>query len=84
MCIDDLQPPVKTINLLQCVNEVINTVSREKCPRPRTFAIDTIDESLTTKNYLVSANNQEELKEWLKTLNSILEFVQRWDIVRVI
>lgn len=88
-CDTDTSEPLEVIDLTLCATSVIGSADRKMCARPRTLFIETIkniDQSPTSDNRIqrfLSADSNNDKKNWENKLNSVISFLRNWNRMKV-
>lgn len=80
---DNYEDILFKLDLIKCVQDKVQIVDREMCARPKTFFLDIFcsnDDKRSVKSYLLSADNQNDLLNWIKELNYKINFLRDWKI----
>lgn len=63
-------------------NVPLTAASRELCARPRSFCLECsirkADEHISTATIFFATDSQDDLDDWLKNLNYVLDFIVKW------
>ncbi|XP_015589472.1 anillin [Cephus cinctus] len=90
--------PLLTIDLTQCISNMVTTVDRTLCARPRTLLIETARprsttdrdnmlvecrQSCTIVRNILSCDTAEDLAEWSSKLNHVISALREWNVIAV-
>jgi len=74
--------PVEVIDISKCEN--VLQADRKDCPRPRAIEIKQPNSNTSINpspdSYFLLTDSKQELKEWLRELKKMLQFVHDWRI----
>lgn len=93
---EETKEPLKVIELMDCVSDVVATVDRKICAKPRTLLIETkrsrqpgdrnsiiieCKSACTIVRNLLSYDSAPELDEWCRKINEVIAALEDWNVI---